>query len=307
MENKRIAQMKAFLSVLLVADKNTTLGDLSNINAAAATGKGHASDHDVMVVCNGCREEVWKSISTMIGRMENSKMLRLAGEVEPDVAIFEGLQRSIGDYVLVGSVQDVSLLLASDMLDRAQEGHEVVIAQPRIGATLASVESMDYGTRILSRAAVHYVLNSGASRKGAYHLLARHQLFNPIFVEYSAGGAPVENILRGLRRRWHAMISSRVTPLRVVSGMALFGAGANILYSLYVIIIFMIQDQLAPGWATLSLQASGMFFLFSLVLFMFSEYLIGMIRAAQINQGAHVISEIRSRTVTYDRANLESV
>jgi hypothetical protein len=299
--------VKGFLSILLVADKKTQVTDLSQIVAASTAGKLYATDHDVMVVCNGCDEKIWSDISALINKMDNARGVRLAGEVDPDMAILEGLHRSIGDAVLIGSVQDISLDLAEEIVNRSQEGHEVVIAQPRIGSTLTNLDAMDYGTRLLSRAAVHYVLHSGGSRKGIYHLLPRHELFNPIMVEYSACDHPAKNVIRGLRRRWHALISNKVAPLRFVSGLALFGAGANILYSGYVIVLLVIRDQLSPGWATLSLQASGMFFLFSLVVFMFSEYLIGMLRMVQMNQGPVVVNEIRSRTVTFDRANLENV
>jgi len=52
-----------------------------------------------------------------------------------------------------------------------------------------------------------------------------------------------------------------------------FGSIINLLYSFYVVVILIFKSNVAPGWTTLSLQQSGMFFLISIVLFIICEYL----------------------------------
>ena len=69
---------------------------------------------------------------------------------------------------------------------------------------------------------------------------------------------------------------------------------ANAVYSLYVIGIFLWKADVAPGWVTLSLQQSGMFFLLSLVMWVLGEYILHMV--SMINEGPsyHVAQEFTS-------------
>ena len=59
--------------------------------------------------------------------------------------------------------------------------------------------------------------------------------------------------------------------MRLVTSLSLFGAIANVVYSIYVVSIGFFKTDVAPGWISLSLQQSGMFFLISLVLLVLGE------------------------------------
>lgn len=298
--------MKGVLSILLIADRHTPLlAGIDRLHKTREIAEKNCDEYDFMVLLNGCDLEVSHAVCEVMGGMVNAKVVKLASETDPDSAILEGLQRSIGDHVFVGSVRDAALEEIPAMLALAADGHEVVIAEPRIGHMTYPHERLDYGTRLMTRAAVHFVTHAGATQISAYHLLPRHDLFTPARIRYVAMKKPAESFVRGVRRRWRALLSSQVMPLRLVSGLALFGALANIAYSLYVLGIYLVKNEVAPGWATLSLQSSGMYLLFSMALFVLTEYLIGMIRIAQVNQHVRVVQEIRSRTVTFDRENLE--
>jgi hypothetical protein len=50
-------------------------------------------------------------------------------------------------------------------------------------------------------------------------------------------------------------------------------ATLNLAYSGYILAIAVLKSDVAEGWVTLSAQSSGMFFLFSLMLAMMSEFL----------------------------------
>ena len=71
-----------------------------------------------------------------------------------------------------------------------------------------------------------------------------------------------ESIDRGMR----LLVSTTRAPMRLVTTLSLFGAVANLVYSIYVVAIGILKTDVAPGWISMSLQQSGMFFLISLVL-----------------------------------------
>ncbi|WP_443200796.1 hypothetical protein [Pseudomonas sp. GM25] len=73
------------------------------------------------------------------------------------------------------------------------------------------------------------------------------------------------------------LASTTQAPMRIVTGLSIFGAVANLVYGIYVTIIALLKNDVAPGWVSLSLQQSGMFFLICLVLLVLGEYILNMV------------------------------
>jgi hypothetical protein len=132
--------------------------------------------------------------------------------------------------------------------------------------------------------------------------------FAKVILNYTAKTRPSqpkrlgESIDRGMR----LLVSTTRGPMRLVTTLSLFGAGANLFYSFYVIAIALFKTDVAPGWVTLSLQQSGMFFLISFVLLMLGEYILNM--ASLSNEGPlyHVAQEFTSAVMTRrEKLNIE--
>ena len=95
--------------------------------------------------------------------------------------------------------------------------------------------------------------------------------------------------------------------MRLVTFLCLFGAGSNLIYSLYVILVKIWKSNVAPGWATLSLQQSGMFFLLSLVLLILSEYILHIVKSSE-KPHYHILKNLLAREVTHQaKLNVETV
>jgi hypothetical protein len=84
------------------------------------------------------------------------------------------------------------------------------------------------------------------------------------------------------------------SPLRLISTLALLGAGLNLIYSIYVVIVSFTQTVEA-GWTSMSLQISGMFFLISLVLSAMAEFLIFISKSISQGPAYFVREEISSK------------
>jgi hypothetical protein len=63
-------------------------------------------------------------------------------------------------------------------------------------------------------------------------------------------------------------------PLRLANLLCSISAVGALAYSFYVIVIYLVKDNVVPGWTTLSLMLSGMFMMFALVLWLLSEYML---------------------------------
>lgn len=113
-----------------------------------------------------------------------------------------------------------------------------------------------------------------------------------------------ESIDRGMR----LLVSTTQMPMRLVTSLSLFGAAANLLYSVYVVAIGLFKTDVAPGWVSMSLQQSGMFFLISLVLLVLGEYILHMTSLTNEGPLYHVGQEFTSARMTRrEKLNIEDV
>jgi hypothetical protein len=76
------------------------------------------------------------------------------------------------------------------------------------------------------------------------------------------------------RTRWRTLIGINAVPLRLANLLCGISAVGAWLYSFYVIIVYLVKDNVVPGWTTLSLMLSGMFMMMALVLWLLSEYML---------------------------------
>jgi hypothetical protein len=111
-----------------------------------------------------------------------------------------------------------------------------------------------------------------------------------------------ESLSRGIQ----LVTSSSESPLRLATTLSAVGAFASLAYSIYVVFIWAIKEDVAPGWASLSLQQSGMFFLISLVLLVLSEYVLEISRKANSGPAYYIADEFTSAKLTRkERLNVE--
>jgi hypothetical protein len=88
--------------------------------------------------------------------------------------------------------------------------------------------------------------------------------------------------------------------------LSAFGAFASFAYSVYVVLIWAFKEDVAPGWVSLSMQQSGMFFLISLVLLVLSEYVLEISRKANSGPAYYIANELTSAKLTRkERLNVE--
>lgn len=309
-----------FLSIVLVLrNQSTSLESvLTEISSPLAE---LVSDYELIVVDNASEDDsisVLKKLTRESG-FPNLQVYALTKEVDSDTASWVGLENALGDFVAVIDPATDSINFLPSLLERALEGSDVVFAfnQQRTRQSLAyracfSVFNSIYrkfngihlaneapSYRVLSKRVVNFILQHPMPSLTYRHLPATGG-FAKANLSYSAKTLPsqpkslTESVDRGMR----LLVSTTRGPMRLVTALSLFGAGANLLYSFYVIAVALLKTDVAPGWVTLSLQQSGMFFLISLVLWMLGEYILHM--ASLSNEGPmyHVAQEFTSVVMT---------
>lgn len=288
-----------------------------------------ASDFELVVIDNASEDDsvaLLKNLTASDG-LPNLQVYALASEVDLDTAFCAGIEHALGDFVAVIDPLHDDLSFLPAMLERATQGTDVVYARNRLrapqGATyraayaaLSGLYKLVHGIdlrreappyRVMSRAVVNFILRHGQPTVAYRHLPASGG-FARAALEYSyapTGGATkrlADSIDRGMR----LLVSSGRAPMRLVTSLSLFGALANVFYSIYVLLVALFMTDVAPGWVSLSLQQSGMFLLISVVLLVLGEYVLQMASQQQQGPNYYVGQEFTSARLTrHSRLNVE--
>lgn len=319
-----------FLSVVfIVRNQSNHLGSI--LTDAVERMSTLVSDYELIVVDNASDDDsisILKSLTTENG-LPNLQVYALTKEVDADTAAWAGLENALGDFVVVIDplMDDIGFL--PEMLDKAVSGADVVFARN----TQKPTQSLAYETayaifnkayksfngihlsteapqyRLLSKRVINFILQHPQPTITYRHLpatggFARNNLSYSATPRVTQKKRLRESIDRGML----LLVSTTRAPMRLVTTLSMFGAAANLLYSVYVVASGLLKTDIAPGWISLSLQQSGMFFLISLVLMVLGEYILHM--ASLSNEGPlyHVAQEFTSARITRrERLNIEEV
>jgi glycosyltransferase involved in cell wall biosynthesis len=321
-------QHPIFLSVVCVLRNES--GRLDGIVRELGAAIGPlVSDYELVIVDNGSRDssvDILKGL-TAPGGLPNLQVYALIKEVDADTATSVGLENALGDFVAVIDPLTDDIGFLGRMLDRALSGSDVVFAsnemRPQQGFLYRAAfavfnglyywfNGIDLGReasqyRVLSRRVVNFILQHPRPALTYRHLPATAG-FEKANLEYSAvpRATPAKRLGDSIDRGMRLLVSTTRAPMRMVTSLSLFGAMANVIYSAYVVAIAIFKEDVAPGWVSLSLQQSGMFFLISLVLLVLGEYILNMASASNEGPGYHVGQEFTSARMTRrEKLNVE--
>jgi hypothetical protein len=319
-----------FLSVVFVVRNQSGQVEKMLLDAAACFSS-RVSDYELIIVDNASDDDSVSLLKhlTKVEGLPNLQVYALTKEVDVDTASWVGLENALGDFVAVIDplIDDIDFL--PEMLDKAVSGADVIFANnkkkprqslaykaacavfnglyKRFSGIHLATEAPQY--RILSRTVINFILQHPQPAMTYRHLPATGG-FARVNLDYSATPKTSkrkklgESIDRGMR----LLVSTTQAPMRLVTTLSLFGALANLVYSIYVVAIGFLKADVAPGWISLSLQQSGMFFLISLVLLVLGEYILNMVSLSNEGPLYHVGQEFTSARMTrHEKLNLEEV
>jgi dolichol-phosphate mannosyltransferase len=280
------------------------------------------TNYELVLVDDGSTDDTAQRAREVLAQQPCVRYLRLSRHFGMEIAITSGLDQVIGDFVVIMRPECDPPELIPQMVERARLGSGMVVGvrqdrsgEPlwyRAGARLfyalarpvLPAEMPRNGTdfRVLSR----QVVNAVTRLKDKYRALRLLSLY----VGFAHERFPYQPRWRGpprSRRFGEALalavgmvVTSSAHPLRLLAGLGLLASGLNLLYMLYVVAIFFFKDQVAEGWTTLSLQASGMFFLVFLILTALCEYVGRILEESRDRPLYYVVEEKNSNVLIAD-------
>lgn len=319
-----------FLSVVLVMRNQSVHAEemlLEVISYVASL----ASDYEIIIVDNGSDDGSLSVLKTLAGEggLPNLQIYALTKEVNADTASWVGMENALGDFVAIIDPITESVEFLPEMLDKAVSGADVVFAKNQQNSPQSLAYRVSYAAfnivykrfngidlaneapqyRLLSKRVINFILQHPQPALTYRHLpasggFARINLSYCSAPKFSHTKRLGESIDRGIG----LLVSTTRMPMRLVTSFSLFGAIANIVYSVYVVAVGFLKSDVAPGWISLSLQQSGMFFLLSLVLLVLGEYILHMVSLSNDGPLYHIGQEFTSARMTRrEKLNIEEV
>jgi hypothetical protein len=312
--------ISVFLSVVYVV-RNQADEVESLLRHASAYLSQTLSDHELIIVDNASSDDTVNRLKELTGEngLPNLQVYALTREVDLDTATWVGMENALGDYVAAFDPISDDINFLGHMLHSAMAGVDILFAKNNASlpspygyrvarALFCSVYSAANGDvlihdmpyyRLLSKRVLHFI-SQHPQPAFRYRHLASTAGFTRLSLEYKGKriAPPARPLVENMDRAMRLLVSTTRTPMRLVTSLSLFGALANLFYSLYVLAVALFKQDIAPGWVSLSLQQSGMFFLISLVLLVLGEYMLHMASLSNEGPAYHIAQEFTSMRLT---------
>jgi polyisoprenyl-phosphate glycosyltransferase len=310
----------AFLSVVVAEqDAAGTLPDW--LRALSARLQASFPNHEILVVDAGSTDRMAQRVQELLPHVPNIHLFRLSGITERSVATTAGLDQCIGDIVVTPDHLFDTPEVVESAAERVLAGYDVVygVDETRHGrlerpfralargftwffrrSTGIRLPVLETGVRAVSRRALNAWL-SNEDRSRLVRVMPALSGHDFCVFRYRGAGARAPSrpsVSHWLRVGMQTIMAATVVPVRVATALAVIASFINLLYSGYVVAVAALKGDVVEGWTSLSLQMAGMFFLFSIILAIISEYVFQIAQRTHSRPLYRVIEEASSPSFT---------
>lgn len=284
----------------------------------------HFRYYEIVVVDDGSSDETVAVIEELQKTLKNIQLYCLPRPKGEQVALVAGLENAIGDLVVVlePGVDPVEPIL--EMVDTSiSQQTDVVYALPRertrpsalydrfstwFFTLLGRLSDLEIPAamsryRLLSRRVLNYVLEvSDRHRTIAVAPALSGYAYSTVSYERRASrrGLGGRRGPGSIGRALDLVISTSMKPLRLVTILSLVFSLLSFLYGVLALVLrYGFHELVSPGWTSLSLQISGLFFLVFIILAVMSEYLLRVSEATNKRPVYHIQKESHSSVMDY--------
>lgn len=321
--------MDTFVSV--VAPMHEPGEMLAPFTAATVEVLASAFRHyELIIVDDGSSRVPRREWDAILARHEGVRVLHLSREFGEEQAIAAGLDAAIGDFVVTMSPGADPPSLIPALVETAKEGADVVLGvrldrrgDPvwlRLGARIfywyarriigLQLPPQTTHFRCMSRQALN-ALNKLRETGSRLRVFSSYIGYASVAYPYRQIGVTPRSRSRSFREAAAVAVAMVLDnsshPLRITSWLGVVAAVLNLFYATYVLTTYALRQDVAPGWATLSLTNSAQFFILSMMLAVLCEY-IGRLPKQFGSAPGYYVRDERSSAVLLrdDRPNVVS-
>ena len=292
------------------------------IHALSDVLQEHYQYYEIIVIDNASTDATGTIAKDLLSERKNIQYCALSYRVNDSVAVAAGMERAIGDFVVTIELPVDPPEFIPDMVARSVGGAEIVYGLPRrrmesktiydrlsrlFLRVIARVNNVSVPEamstyRVFSRSVLNYILDSAD-----YH---RTLALAPALSGYRYESLPYDQFhdapnadrrlgFQAVLKAIDLTLATSVRPLRIASLASVAMSALSIIYAIYIVFVRFLLENVQPGWATLSLQVSVLFFLVSIVLAVMCEYLLQIFETTNRRPVYHIVRDGYSSTMDY--------
>lgn len=259
----------------------------------------------------------------------NIRLVVLSKQYDPEIAIFAGLENSIGDYIALIDIHMDPPSLIPKLIEKAFSGYDVVIVENKnkqnepilekilsftfykIASQLLHLtsSSKDSYSRVLSRRALNSIIKIRSKNRFLKYV---NQLigFPHITLSYSRDitvPKKKKNLLQRINTGINMIISNSLVPLRLATTVGFIASLLNLIFLGYIFIVVLVKERITEGWITTSVMNATMFFLLFSILTVVSEYIARILEETKDQPLYFIAEEYTSSSLPGDTERLNVV
>jgi len=251
---------------------------------------------EVILVDDGSAEASQPALLKQLHRHEGVRLIQLSRRFGEEVAISAGLESAIGDYVVVLLARTDPPAVIPEFVNKCLEGNDIAYGvrsdpvDPGFVYRTLSSAFYAYCTRFLDLDIPANATQFKCFSRRAVNALLRIddpsrylRVFSSV-VGFKRSAVPYLTVQRGEPREGRSLINSigiaigivfenSAHPLRVVTWLGIFAAFANLLYIFYILMVYLLKEDVMPGWTTISFQNAAQFCFITAILAALAEYI----------------------------------
>ena len=311
-------EISYFLSIILVTS-NESQSVIKTVRAISSMAAEMADDYEIVIVDNGSRDDtVYKLESlTKDDGEPNLQVYVLSSPTEKLTARWLGIENCLGDIAICVEPENGDLDNFKLMAYEANKDCDIVLATKKYSNSnkiflskrilynilaistrfLTGLKLNQYSTGFiaLNRKVINYLLMlSNPEIKFRNISSVTGFRIKSLNISYLINKREKVHLRESLRRGIKLVTSSSKSPLRIATLLSAIGAVLSMIYSFIVLLIWASIDEVTPGWTSVSLQNSIMYFMFSVVLLILSEYILEISRKSNAEPNYYISNEFTS-------------
>ncbi|MDF2996741.1 MAG: glycosyl transferase, group 2 family protein [Xanthobacteraceae bacterium] len=297
-------------SVSLIVLVKEALPDRALLDRLLAVLGTNFTDVETIFVADGSTAAV-RDLKGFVATVPDATCLVLVEWLDSEAASLVGMENAVCDHVLLLSLTEAAVAAVPEAIERIRAGydavfdhavavHDTVIHRAAYdllsSMTGAALKPSPVELGLMQREAALYLL----SKQNA-EVLLKARTCGPGFaateVALAEASPEPENASSVRARAGKALrlaISLGAAPVRLLGLAAMLASALSLVYAAYVVLVFLFKPDVEAGWTTLSLQMAGMMFLFSLMFWLLSEYVVQIHAATGGRRRRTVVRELRS-------------
>jgi len=271
-------------------------------------------DYEILVIDNNSNNKIESIMLEILNRIPSIRYIRLLDNSDKEIAWVAGLENAIGDFVVSLSIYD-PIVKIPEIVDICKNGYDIVIGSARnirksiyyrllhnllrkIINKIAKINLFKNTTffTCISRQSVNAITSSSNQLK-ALDVRIDNIAYKKISFQYEISNkllSPKKKVWSEIDRAIRIMVSSSISPLRWISTLGFLGSLISIIVAMYVLAVKFLNQDVEPGWASLSLMMSIFFCFTFIILFFICEYFNRLLKEKGSEQLYSIIYEKNS-------------